>query len=164
MTDLRRAAVITMSDGVTHGIRLDKSGALLADLATAAGFSVTIQTVVPDEFDEITALLIDLCDNRRADLVLTTGGTGLGPRDVTPEATTAVISRMIPGIAEAMRAEGLKKTPMAMSSRQIAGVRNQTLIVNFPGSPKAVQEGFSVVSPVLHHILDLVSGHTEHKQ
>ncbi len=156
------AAVITLSDGAALGSRVDKSGALLADLATQQGFTVTVQTVLPDEYQEIVRVLTDLCDRSTVQLILTTGGTGLGPRDVTPEATTAVIERMIPGIAEAMRFAGLQKTPMAMTSRQVAGVRGQTLIVNFPGSPKAVQEGFAVVTPVLHHILDLISGHTEH--
>ncbi len=164
MPSLRSAAIITMSDGVSYGTRIDKSGELLAQLTQTAGFIIVLQTVVPDNFDEIVSILIDLCDNHPVDVILTTGGTGLGPRDVTPEATTAVIERTIPGIAEAIRAEGLKKTPMAMTSRQIAGVRKQTLIVNFPGSPKAVQEGFAVISPTLHHIVDLLHGLTEHNK
>jgi molybdopterin adenylyltransferase len=163
---VRNAAVITLSDGAANGLRIDKSGELLANLATESGFTVTDKIIIPDDFSTIISTLTDLCDAdaNKVNLILTTGGTGLGPRDVTPEATLAVVERTIPGIAEAMRAEGLKKTPMAMTSRQTVGVRGSTLIINFPGSPKAVQEGFAVVAPVLHHVLDLMEGNTEHKK
>ncbi len=160
----RKAAIITMSDGASVGSRIDKSGELLSSLAIECGFEVTIRKVVPDDFDTIVTTLKELCDTKQVHIILTTGGTGLGPRDVTPEATLSVVERTIPGMAEAMRAEGLKKTPMAMTSRQTVGVRRHTLIVNLPGSPKAVQEGFAVISPVLNHVLDLIEGHTEHKK
>jgi molybdopterin adenylyltransferase len=160
----RKAAIITLSDGAASGSRIDKSGELLADLTAESGFEVAVKTIIPDDYNTIVETLKDICDAGQVHIILTTGGTGLGPRDVTPEATMAVVERMIPGMAEAMRAEGLKKTPMAMTSRQTVGVRGKTLIINFPGSPKAVQEGFSVVAPVLHHVLDLIEGNTEHKK
>ncbi|WAH37668.1 MogA/MoaB family molybdenum cofactor biosynthesis protein [Alicyclobacillus dauci] len=162
MTD-RKAVVITVSDGVHSGSREDKSGDLLAQLVETAGFTVAEREVLPD----VQAMLVAAFQRHAAtpgvDLVVTTGGTGLGPRDVTPEATLGVIERQIPGMAEAMRAKSIEKTPLAMTSRQVVGVRGTTLIVNFPGSPKAVAQCFEVVEPVLHHVIDLIHGNTEHK-
>ncbi|GLV13066.1 molybdenum cofactor biosynthesis protein [Alicyclobacillus hesperidum] len=157
-----RAAVLTVSDSSAEGRRQDTSGPLLAGLLSELGFVVTSQTVVPDERSQIADVLRQHVEAGVA-VVATTGGTGLGPRDVTPEATRDVIEREIPGIAEAMRAETLQKTPFAMTSRQVAGSAGRTLIVNFPGSAKAVEECFAVVRPVLKHVVDLLMGHTEHR-
>ncbi len=121
-------------------------------------FQVTHYAVVPDEQEAITAILVDWCDREGLDLILTSGGTGLTPRDVAPESTLAVLEREIPGMAEAMRAASLAKTPHAMLSRGVAGVRGQTLIINLPGSPKAVRENLAVVLPALPHALEKIKG------
>lgn len=157
----RRAGVLTVSDGVFHGTRTDDSGRVLAETLTEAGFEVTIRKVVADERSEIEPALVEMAE--ACDLVITTGGTGLGPRDVTPEATLAVIERLAPGMAEAIRADGRAKTPMAILSRGVTGVLNEALVINLPGSPKAVKEGLEVVLPLLGHAMDLISGHTQHK-
>ncbi|HVL50811.1 MAG TPA: molybdenum cofactor synthesis domain-containing protein [Actinomycetota bacterium] len=157
----RRAAVLTISDGVFHGTRTDDSGRVLAEALAGAGFDVATRRVVQDDRRDIEPAIVELCEDH--DLVLTTGGTGLGPRDVTPEATLAVIERHAPGFAEAMRADGRAKTPMAILSRGISGVLNDALVVNFPGSPKACREGLEVILPLFGHALDLITGHTQHK-
>ncbi|HEX2179945.1 MAG TPA: molybdenum cofactor synthesis domain-containing protein [Actinomycetota bacterium] len=160
MAGSRRAAVLTISDGVFHGTRTDDSGRVLAEALAGAGFEVAERQVVQDDRRDIEPALVSLAANH--DLVVTTGGTGLGPRDVTPEATRAVIEREAPGFAEAMRADGRSKTPMAILSRGISGVRGESLIVNFPGSPKACLEGLQVVLPLFGHALDLITGNTQH--
>jgi molybdopterin adenylyltransferase len=151
-----RGAVVTISDACSRGEREDTSGAALRELlATVAEFEES--RVIPDERAQIEATLRELAADG-VDLVLTTGGTGLGPRDVTPEATLAVVERLVPGLAEAMRQESLKKSPHAMLSRGIAGVVGRTLIVNLPGSPKAVRECFDVIAPVLPHAVHIMAG------
>jgi molybdenum cofactor synthesis domain-containing protein len=150
-----KAAVLTVSDGVHHGTREDLSGDTLEALLSAEGFDV-VRRVVPDERDEIEAAIGDLA--AQAALVLTTGGTGFTPRDVTPEATRAVIDREAPGIAEAIRADALVRTPHALLSRGVAGLRGATLVVNLPGSPGGCRDGFAVILPALHHGLELAAG------
>ena len=157
----RRAAVLTISDGVFHGTRTDDSGRVLAEALAGAGFEVAERMVVQDDRKDIEPAIVALAEQN--DLVLTTGGTGLGPRDVTPEATLAVIEREAPGFAEAMRADGRAKTPMAILSRGISGVVKDALVVNFPGSPKACKEGLDVVLPLFGHAMDLITGYTLHK-
>ena len=150
-----KAAVLTVSDGVHHGAREDLSGDTLDGLLRAEGFEVT-RRVVPDEREDIAGAIADLATS--ASLVLTTGGTGFTPRDVTPEATRAVVDREAPGIAEAIRADALTKTPHALLSRGVAGLRGATLIVNLPGSPGGCRDGFAVILPALVHGLELAAG------
>jgi molybdenum cofactor synthesis domain-containing protein len=157
-----RAAVLTVSDGVAHSEREDRSGDLLDELLAADGYDVTRRTV-PDERDAIADALAGLADE--ASLVLTTGGTGLGPRDVTPEATMTVLERAAPGIAEAIRADSIARTPHGLLSRGIAGVRGRTLVVNLPGSPGGCRDGYAVLRPALEHALELLAGEpTAHRQ
>jgi len=155
------AAVVTVSDGVSRGVRDDASGRTVAALLREHGFEVAAHDVVPDEPPAIEGILRDLAGRGMA-LVVTTGGTGLGPRDVTPEATRAVIEREVPGLAEEMRAAGRGSTPFAALSRGIAGTRGSTLILNLPGSERGAAESLSAVLPALPHALDLVAGHTAH--
>lgn len=152
-------AVLTVSDRSFRGEREDLSGPLLRDLAMALGGEVISYAVVPDEEAQIRAALVDLVDRQGVDLVLTTGGTGPTPRDVTPEATRAVIEREMPGLAELMRLEGYRKyTPFAVLSRAVAGIRRKTLIVNLPGNPQAVRESMEILGPLLPAAVALVKG------
>jgi molybdopterin adenylyltransferase len=157
-----RAAVLTVSDGVSAGTRDDTSGDTLAELLAGEGYDVA-RRVVPDDAGEISAALEALSEE--AHVVLTTGGTGVGPRDVTPEATRVVLDRWALGIAEAIRADAVAKTPHGMLSRGIAGIRGQTLIVNLPGSPGGCRDGFAVLRPALGHAVKLIAGEeTAHRQ
>jgi molybdenum cofactor biosynthesis protein B len=157
-----KAAVLTVSDGVARGEREDRSGDLLAELLAGDGFDVE-RRIVADEREEIAAALVSLAKSSR--LVLTTGGTGVAPRDVTPEATAAVIEREAPGIAEAIRADSIAKTPHALLSRGIAGVRGAALIVNLPGSTGGCRDGYEILRPALRHGLALIAGEeTRHLQ
>ena len=153
-----QAAVVTLSDRCASGEREDKSGPLVAARLAAAGFVVVEQLVRPDERELLERSLIRLCDQRQLDLILTTGGTGFAPRDITPEATRAVAERDAPGIAEAIRAASMRITPRAMLSRAAAVIRGKTLIINLPGSPRACMEGMDVFLDQLPHALDLLRG------
>lgn len=152
------AAVLTVSDRSAQGLRKDESGPEVAKLLEEVGYQVVWTGVVPDEQKEIQAALRRLADEEKAALVVTTGGTGFAPRDVTPEATLAVCERLTPGIPEAMRYASLQVTPRAMLSRAQAGIRGGTLIVNLPGSPKAARENLQAVLPALAHGLEMLSG------
>jgi molybdenum cofactor synthesis domain-containing protein len=159
------AGILTISTRGAAGQREDTSGAAIRDLVTAPPLSATVaQTaIVPDDRASIEATLRHWSDDLHLNLILTTGGTGLGPADVTPEATLAVVDRLVPGLAEAMRAESLRHTPHAMLSRSVAGCRAATLIVNLPGSPKAVRECLGVILPALPHAVAILTGQfTEH--
>lgn len=154
----RMAAIITVSDRGSRGEREDTSGMALSACLSKEGYTVAFQKVIPDEVGEISKVLREYTDENRVALIVTTGGTGVGPRDVTPEATASVVSRMVPGMAEAMRAASLLKTPHAMISRGVVGIRGATLIVNLPGSPKGALENLRVLLPALPHALDKIQG------
>ena len=156
------AHVITISDGASHGKREDKSGPALVGILYANQYDVTGPEVVPDERDRIAAAITKAADGG-SNLVITTGGTGIGPRDVTPQATATVIDYDVPGITELMRRAGLESTPMAALTRGIAGVRGQTLVINVPGSPKGAMQSLEAVMPVLEHALALLRGDTKHE-
>ncbi len=153
-----RAAVITLSDKGSRGERVDESGALITDFVKRMGGTVVSYEVIPDEADILKDRLISLSDDGSANLILTTGGTGLTPRDITPEATLAVAERDVPGFAEAMRQKSLEKTPHAMLSRAVSVMRKCTLIINLPGSPKAVAECLGVIAPALVHAVAKAGG------
>ena len=156
-----RAAILTLSDKGSRGERTDESGPALSSWLAERGVRTLQAHVIPDEYDQIVQVLSDWADRDIADLILTTGGTGVSPRDVTPEATVQVCGRMIPGIGELMRQESLKITPMASLSRAVAGIRNQSLIINLPGSPKGAVENLAAVWPVIGHGVEKIRGGQE---
>lgn len=153
-----KAAVLTLSDRGFQGEREDRSGQILHELIQKIPAEAAVYEILPDEQKRIEERLTDLADNHSMDLIVTTGGTGVSPRDVTPEATLRVIERQIPGMAEAMRSEGYKKTPRAIISRGVVGIRGRTLIINLPGSARGVREGFEVLLPVIPHVLEKLRG------
>lgn len=158
---MQTAAVLTVSDSVTQGTRDDESGALAQRILMENDIDEVKRAYVADDAEAISKSLIDLVESG-VDLVVTTGGTGLGPRDVTPEATKAILEREAPGVPELMRAAGVAHTPLAALARGVAGVRGRTLVVNLPGSPRAVRESLDALLPVLPHALALVAGNSEH--
>ena len=168
MTDHPRVGILTISDRSARGERSDTSGPLIQTLISERlNWDIVLVHIVPDDRAIIRDTLIAWCDDLKLNLILTTGGTGFAPRDVTPEATRAVIEREAPGLAEAMRADSLQKTPHAMLSRAVCGIRGITLIVNLPGSPKAVRENLDTILPAIPHAIDLLreapdteAGHT----
>ena len=157
-----RLAILTISDAGSKGERKDTSGDAISEIMAREGFNEVSRDIVPDEAEPISARLREWCDSGKVDIVLTTGGTGLGPRDITPEATRAVIDIEVPGIAEAMRMETLKNTPFAMLSRSVVGVRSGCLIINLPGSPKGVRECLGTAVPAVPHALEMVKGWRGH--
>lgn len=157
-----RAVVITVSDGCAQGLREDRSGAALLELLEEVGAEVVAKEIVPDDLEPLSEKLRTFAERADVNLIITTGGTGFAPRDNTPEATLGVIEREAPGLSEAMRTETRKNTPMAMISRGVCGIRSGALIINLPGSPKAVRESFAVIKPVLPHVIDLLEGKTQH--
>jgi len=159
-----RAVIITVSDACSVGEREDKSGEALVELLTDLGAEIVAKVIVNDDLDPLAHKLRAYADLKHVNLIVTTGGTGFGHRDNTPEATLQAIERAAPGLAEAMRIQTLKDTPMAMISRGICGLRSGALIINLPGSPKAVRESFEVIKPVLNHAIDLLEGRTAHRQ
>ncbi len=153
-----KAAILTLSDKGARGARVDESGPALAAWLADRGVHAVHALIIPDELEMIVSTLTEWADNDVADLILTTGGTGVSPRDVTPEATLRVVERVIPGIGELMRLKSLEKTPMASLSRAIAGIRGHTLIINLPGSPKGAVENLEAVWPVIGHAVEKIHG------
>ena len=152
------AGILTISDKGAGGERLDKSGEAIHEILSSIDVDIVNYAIVPDEKELIVEKLVRWADEDKLDVLFTTGGTGLTPRDVTPEATLAVVDRAVPGFAEAMRAESLKKTPMAMLSRAVVGIRGGCLIINLPGSPKAVRECLEAILPALPHAVETLKG------
>jgi molybdopterin adenylyltransferase len=152
------AGILTISDKGSRGERQDKSGEVIREILSSMDVRIVNYDIIPDEKELIVEKLVKWADKDNLDVVITTGGTGLTPRDVTPEATLAVVDRIVPGFAEAMRAESLKKTPMAMLSRAVAGTRGECLIINLPGSSKAVRECLEVILPALSHAVETLKG------
>lgn len=159
-TELIRVAILTMSDKGSKGEREDESGNVIKNMVKEIPAEVVYYEVIPDEMDIIKDRLISISDNEKADIILTTGGTGVSPRDVTPDVTLQVIDKELPGMAEAMRMESLKKTHRAMISRAVAGIRKRTLIINLPGSPRGVKENLEVILPALSHAVEKIKGDT----
>jgi molybdenum cofactor synthesis domain-containing protein len=159
---MTNAAVLTISDSASTGKRADRSGPAIRERLEQLGWSVSVMEVVPDEAVEISARLSTLADGGQVAAIFTTGGTGLALRDVTPEATRAVVDREIPGFGEVMRARGRESTPLASLSRSLAGTRGSVLIVNLPGSPKAAVESLDAIVELVPHVLELLRGQTEH--
>jgi len=153
-----RAGIITVSDKGSQGKREDKSGPVIAEMLAGAAVSIVETVIIPDEVEQIVAALIRMADEEKLDLILTTGGTGVSPRDLTPDATRQVLDKEIPGLAEAMRAASMKITLHAMISRAMAGIRGRSLIINLPGSPKGARENLSVVLPALTHAMEKIQG------
>jgi len=151
-----RVGVITVSDKASRGERVDESGAAIKDMAGSFGGEVTYYKIVPDEAKDISAAIKECADYDKADLILTTGGTGFGPRDITPEATRALIEREAPGISEFIRSEGAKSSKRAILSRAVSGIRGSSLIINLPGSPRAVRESLESISDILSHGIDIL--------
>jgi len=162
MAAARRAAIVTVSDSVAQGVREDISGPTVSRLLQGAGWTVASTEVVPDEFSLLRERLEALASSVDIDVVFTTGGTGVGPRDRTPEATTAVMERSIPGLAEAMRREGLKKTPLAALSRAVVGMKGKTLLVNLPGAPDGAEDSLMAILDILPHAVEVVRGEAVH--
>ncbi len=155
-----KVGILTASDKGSKGERVDESGKVIADAVKQIGGEVIIYRIVPDDRQQISQTLVEMSDDYGADLILTTGGTGFSPRDITPEATLDVVERQVPGIPEAMRQKSLQITDRAMLSRAVAGIRSKTLIINMPGSPKAVSESLEVILPVLTHAIQILIGTT----
>ena len=153
-----RTAILTISDSCSKGTRQDLSGQTIVDMLNESKFLITQQKIVPDDSQKIANELIHFSDNESIDMVLTTGGTGLGPNDVTPEATASISDKHVPGIGEIIRSEGFKKTPNAVLSRGIACIRKNTLIINLPGSPKGVRESLEVILTVIPHAIEMMHG------
>jgi len=156
--NLLRVAILTASDKGARGEREDRSAQVIREMVATIGGEIVAYDLVADEKELLVEKLLEYTDEKKVDLVLTTGGTGLSPRDVTPEATLEVVEKVIPGISEAMRAKGLEHTPHAMLTRAVAGVRGRTLIINLPGSPQAVRENLEVVLPAIPHALEILQG------
>ena len=161
MADIR-AVVVTVSDACSRGERVDQSGEDLAIYLRDMNAEIVDRRILSDDLEPLISELRELANRDDVNLIITTGGTGLGPRDNTPEATRRIIEREAPGIAEAIRSESLLHTPMGMISRGVAGISSGTLLINLPGSPKAVRESFQVIRPVLKHAIELISGNTAH--
>jgi molybdopterin adenylyltransferase len=159
-----KAAVLTISDSASAGSRLDRSGPAVRERLEQLGWKVSVVEVIPDEEPQIRSRLAALADGGQVSAIFTTGGTGVAPRDVTPEATRSVLDRDIPGLAELMRARGRESTPLAALSRSVAGTRGLVLIVNLPGSPKGAVESLNAIVELAPHVLDLLRGKTEHAQ
>jgi molybdenum cofactor synthesis domain-containing protein len=155
---MKRAGVLTLSDKGSKGLRQDLSGPIIIEILKGLGISVEVSAIIPDDLTLIKERLTSWCDKQSLDLIVTTGGTGLSPRDVTPDATLTVIDKRVPGMEEVMRLESLKKTPHAMISRAVVGVRKHTLIINVPGSPKGARECLESIAPALPHALDKLGG------